>query len=615
VLLDRAAATDLLRAAVQQISGLAYARLICVFSLLAERAEGFARELTVLNILWSASRHRLDFHHLMANPMNTLLSAVTYDNVLDLLPLCDVLGISHDQVLLDLMLNHMKSDRYEEYESLISRFRSPQNIQTLIDLLPKAFPSSARAKLYEAVGRSEDQQHQLLIHDLQQHGLTELSKPEFLNNPAHLLTELYSRPSFQEAFGGRIHGIAERIACQYNLSLARIRADLVSRWLLAIEPPVTVEDDSVFGEVIEDAVQKTDSAVIQRALFLLRAWDPPEALAWLFEFLEREIAYRAKARAFACLFALADESAIRSAYKKSFADLICSHREAYFGSRLEIFGLSLNVADFSEQNAAATLARCSTQPLPHPGVGRLLFELALLFAVDDRLALLRVLSGLLATRKRFLLRSIGSLFAAFPEYASDPSFRDLYLSAVSAPLDELITQSDRVRHMQTNHNATVRDLLDAIGAAPFPVECWRIGREALSWEEVAGLLCARGFPATAAEFGSMAAGAHRRAAILRHLLRGGHFDDAIKFGFDRDAIFEFIVAEDRHEAATQVLIDEHFAAFVRWLADRGRAQSLETVTAALRRQGRTVEAKRVAEQFAPRAGDARSWLAERAPSG
>jgi hypothetical protein len=84
--------------------------------------------------------------------------------------------------------------------------------------------------------------------------------------------------------------------------------------------------------------------------------------------------------------------------------------------------------------------------------------------------------------------------------------------------------------------------------------------------------------------------------ILYQLVAAAHFDDALKFGFDQDMIFSFVVKEGL-ERATQTLIDEHFVMFVGWLKERNDEESIERVKIALIDQGRTMEVKRMMERL------------------
>jgi hypothetical protein len=600
-LLDPPEAIEILREAIPQISGLFYSRLVCAYTLLGRLDSGrdFSKELAILDILATTDNHRMGFHSLIQDPLETLLAHANCENLKALAPLSDLLGISHDKVVLHVMLHHIHSDRFEEYEAFVPELRAHESLEHMADLLHKKLPSVARATLYGRVGRHEDSRRQLTLHCLQKCGLSELGKQEMLDNPERLVTELYTRVSYHESFGARVHDLADRIAEQWNLPVDAIRADLIRRRLCENERPTISEESWIFCETVESVARRTDTATIQQCLFILRAWDPSDGVEWLIDFVNSPNEYRAKARAVTCLWALADEALIQSSM--DFCQLSSLEREVYIGSNLELFDIEFDITQFAPENAASTLARFSQDDGLHPVVYRLLLEIALADRIDDRLAILRLASRLLESRKRFLLRTIGQIFATFPHYAADEYFRDLYRVIVSAPLDELISRSAPARQVHASCHSVLRDLLDVVGQEPVRLETWLINGRDFSWESVVNQLCAVGYSGFAAELGSMVIDQEPRARILCNLIAMGHFDDPIQFGFDRNAIFSQIVRDGKIEQATQMLIDPHFDLFVGWLVANGDCESVEKVRMALKAQGRTLEAKKVAERLADRA--------------
>jgi hypothetical protein len=135
--------------------------------------------------------------------------------------------------------------------------------------------------------------------------------------------------------------------------------------------------------------------------------------------------------------------------------------------------------------------------------------------------------------------------------------------------------------------------LDVLALEPFSVDTWLIGSADVSWEKMVKLLCSKGFSAFGAELGAIVVDEEPQGLILAHLMLAGHFDDAIKFGSDREAIFGHIIKQGNLEDATQVVMDDHFEIFVDWLTDRRDEASMARVRAALREQGRTIEEKRI----------------------
>jgi hypothetical protein len=64
----------------------------------------------------------IDFHQLVQRPLETLVASVTSENARALAHLSELIGISHD-VLLELIPNRMKSERFEDYEFLVALIR------------------------------------------------------------------------------------------------------------------------------------------------------------------------------------------------------------------------------------------------------------------------------------------------------------------------------------------------------------------------------------------------------------------------------------------------------------------------------------------------------------
>jgi hypothetical protein len=89
-----------------------------------------------------------------------------------------------------------------------------------------------------------------------------------------------------------------------------------------------------------------------------------------------------------------------------------------------------------------------------------------------------------------------------------------------------------------------------------------------------------------------------RDNVLAQLMDTGHFDEAIRFGFDRDKIFRYILRIGQLKQATEILIDQHLDWFVEWLAGKRDVDALEKVQITLKNQGRTKEATRIAERTA-----------------
>jgi len=221
-----------------------------------------------------------------------------------------------------------------------------------------------------------------------------------------------------------------------------------------------------------------------------------------------------------------------------------------------------------------------------------LFEVFLGCRLGDRTLILRIIAILKAKRKRFLLQHFHELFDVVPEFANDPEFQASFSEVISAPLDELIAGTPDTKPFRAHHLSVVRDMFDALASDPFPHANWTIGSRRVGWNEAVARLCASGFPALAVELGSLVVDPDTQSAILRTLVLDGHFDDALRYGFDQGAVFRFI-AERGVAQATETMMDDNFVEFVAWLKDHDDNRSIEMVKEALVRQGRTMEVKRM----------------------
>jgi hypothetical protein len=539
--------------------------------------------------------HWINFHELMKDPSVTLLKAVTVDNIWSLQPLTNFLSVHFDDLLVHLMTDRMDSSRFDDYADFIARLNRKTNLEAFSETLSPRLRPADQAAFFESIGLMDQKRRRSLAYDLNTQGLSEFVTEPFFKDPSKLICELYGRLSLQETFGKRLYEIAAHIAWLYDLSIKELEENFVNNSLLDIEKKEVIETTSIFCETYEAAIQKEENINIQKALFILRAWERPVVTRWLLRFIYQPetVPCRSKAKAFTCLFALTDETEIVG----DLEDLLELHRKVYFGSRLEYFKMTFNLQDLSKERASATvgnlLAKSSTLP---PGIFRVLFEFCLDAQFSERCCLLEILNCLKQTRKRYLLRNITKMFHIFPQYALDAEFQAIYREIVSHPIDCFIAKHPDTLPIKPHHISVVRDLLDALAAEPFEVRAWRIGGVDVEWPELVRLLCDSGFVPLAAELGGMVVEAGLRATVLRQLMESRHFDEAIRFGFDRQKVFDYILEIGHLQHATEIFIDQHLDWFVEWLVDKRDVQALDHVRATLRNQGRTKEANRIAER-------------------
>jgi hypothetical protein len=216
----------------------------------------------------------------------------------------------------------------------------------------------------------------------------------------------------------------------------------------------------------------------------------------------------------------------------------------------------------------------------------------------DRAALLTILTKLKESGKHFLLRMIAQVFQIFPQFSTNMEFQELYREIVSYPIDCFISKQPDTLPIRPHHLSVLRDLVEALAFEPFKIEKWKIGGADVEWPELVRRLCDAGFVALGAEIGGLVVEEAMRDSVLAQLMDTGHFDEAIRFGFDRDKIFRYILRIDQLKQATEILIDQHLDWFVEWLAGKKDVDALEKVQMTLKNQGRTKEATRIAEKTA-----------------
>lgn len=599
--MDPQKAVELLIESIDAIDGTNYTRLLCVFSLLEERKLRYTKEISVLQVLQYCDLS-VDFHELIESPMDVLKKVITKSNVWDVMPLAPLLSVQTDDLLVHLMLNVMNSRCFDDYQSFISMLKRKESIKPLLRGFPEKLKPSELPKFYQSIGNVEMKRKYLTINDLKAVGLSEFATDKYLDDPSGMICEIYSRMSLHESFGKRLHKLVKNLASRYDLSINKIREYLVSNWLTDIETKSSTGRDSVYVETVEEEIYKDENTNIQKLLFILRAWKPRTAEKWLLRFIYQSdpVSYRAKAKAFACLFAVSDEATIRSAFTGDFNSLLALHKDVYYRSRFEIFNTTFKPTNLTKKSVTAELHdMLAHQPELDPGVFTTLFELCIDFQISDRDILLGLVSVLKRHRKRFMLKHICILMETFPQYVDDPEFQQNHIEILSSPLDELIQKTENTRRFSAHHLSVVRDMLDALAQEPFKLEYWIIHGARVTWNELIDKLCDVGYAQLAAEIGSMIVDKTIRQSVMMQLLSSGHFDNALRFGFDRDDIFEYIV-RDRVVQATETMIDEHFAIFVSWLSDRGDHSSLEIVKQTLMNQGRTMEVRRLLDPLVSR---------------
>jgi hypothetical protein len=118
-------------------------------------------------------------------------------------------------------------------------------------------------------------------------------------------------------------------------------------------------------------------------------------------------------------------------------------------------------------------------------------------------------------------------FEAAPIDRDDSIFSE-FEAVLAMPFEELIAGvSAPSRPQQTS---VFRDVFNAISQCPRSVDRLSIMGEAVMWSEIAARLCHAGAVPLAAELGAhLTAESHRNQVLL---MKDGHFDTALQFGYD-----------------------------------------------------------------------------------
>lgn len=594
-------------AAIPTVKGQLYSRILILYNILKSQRMNYSTEIAVLQILYYSSNHSIDFHELNKNPEEVLKSEVNQENIWDLLPLEKLYKLRRDVLLLEVMLNKMNSSSYEDYKIYIAHLDYKKSIEPLLQKIPERFNSKEKIQFYQGIGCVDIKKKEQTEYDLRCYALNEYIKRDFLQNPSKLILELYSKLALHERLGETLHSLCASIANRYDIQINRICENLLEHWLNENIKTMKKENEqdvtnmpefSIYIQTLEEICERDDETNIQKVLFILRTWKPRNAAKWLIRFIlqtDPKVSYRARLKAIICLFVIADKSLICDVYiSGNFESLINMNYSLYYASRLELFGLHYELDDFSPETVKSTVIRSLDVD---PGALRTILELCIENKISDRDLLYKILSNLVVTRKRFLLRTFTRFFQTFPNLKYDEEFVRFYTLVISAPINEMICQQVKTR-MKPHHMAVIRDLFDSIADETIIVDSLIIDGEKISWAEVISRICSSGMTAFAADLGAHLVGNETRKQALLQLLNSDKYDDALWAGFDKEMVFNFIVENDLTANATDMLVDEHFVLFTAWLKKYHHNDEIEKVKDALRKQGRTKEITRMESRLA-----------------
>ncbi|KAK8887920.1 hypothetical protein M9Y10_038979 [Tritrichomonas musculus] len=635
---DQKIKKDYLKTVFPSIDGYKYSLLQFILISLNGIDPIYRDDIEILNILHSSLHQTIDYHKLKQNPKGVLESAITVENIFEILPLTEFFKISKDDLLLDLMLHKMKSLKFEDYKPLLNRLQnsSSSSCAPKILQLMKRFSMNDQIELLNALGLFDIRKTKQTMVDLMRLGLGSYFNNIYMRDPEKLLKVLYSKIELHEKLGNRLHIFAKKLSTRFDLDLIEIQGKLIKLFLTEDESQIEKEDDmskssSVsnqhqFHQQQQQQQQQThhvkhadlfeltvEPQNLQRALFILRDWDNQKAISWLDAFVsDKKNTWLSRSLAVQCWITISDAKipeTIKPAdfYFNSMLEEIHipvpSHLSSeYLFEKLqtlnkeykESVGDDDNDDSSDEKNKDPHIKEMKNQL---HGIAKTLLGFIICNKVDNIDMICESLRILLIFDPLFIILNIIPLFYAIPSTLRNDEIFEMFVESVSIPIDMIITKKVRWQPNKSQHTSVMRNVLNLLSLTPKPINYLIVNKKKVGWGQLAEMLCKVGCVALAAELGSHLISIKDRNEVLNHLMNGFHFDDALKNGFDRQKIFKFIV-NGNIEQATETLIDSHFIAFTNWLKEQNDIESINKVEETLCKQGRTVEAKRMKERLA-----------------
>ena len=557
-----------LKDALPRIPGVAYPLLQLVYQTIGGNGEELELEMSALNILYQITDHSIDFHALMAQPMDTIKKNITLKNVDGVMELVPVFKLDCDEILLHLIVEKMNARHFDDYARFVAKLKRAESVKPLLRVLIPRLSNADQIKFLNSMVRFDMKRTNETIFDLMRHGLGQFIKDEFIDDPKHLVSTIYNTATVQERLGLKVHKLAKGIAARFGIDLQELQKELV---LASFEAKGCVEEITNYS--VFNNIQCT--CELQSALFILLKWKKEAAIEFLNSIIASPDAnLHQKSMATSCLPILGgdppDVGCVPSFYWTTY-----EHRHGEPKDRSEAFFLSL--ADEADP---------------------VLAERMLAYVINNRIhnedLILKLLNILKTNHMRYILRNIARMFKQIPVASNEAIFR-LFLEAVASPFSEMMN-SDVWKPFKGRQLDVLRDTFCAVSQSPRPIRYLIVNGKECGWRELAEKLCDIGAHVIIAELGAHLVELSNRQAVLRAIMKAGHFDDALEYGFDKNEVFQFIL-EGYIEPATEVMIDSHFVTFTLWLKAKQLGEALERVKEALKHQGRTMELKRLEERL------------------
>ena len=592
LLLPQSKKSGILLNLMNTIPGTNLQMLQLVFFLMSKNNMAYDNKIKILFILFNLSINGTDFNEIIKEPQSFIFDNINVKNVYDMITLSTLLNMSTDKALLNLMIKKMKSTNFDDYSEFISLLRKEKSKEPLITGLSTRFNDQNRIYFYEALGESEKAKELKIDQILVSKDFSDHSNESYKSNPSRMICDFYSEIKLQEKYGNQLHEMMKNVADCCKLSITKIREHIANFWLTDTLSAEIKPTESTFIESKYYIYKRDDEANVQKALFVLRSWSLKNALKWLIAFIYQEKPFRAKAKAFECLFTIADRNEIESVFTGKFEDLVAKQKAVYFCRILEMHNLPAKEEMFDKRRIEATIKELSKN-LSNEGAALTIFEMMIEYSIKDEELAVNVFNALFKYNKYFLLtRIIGFLDATGLDKSKQ--MEELVIRLLSYPMQELIDKKPYLPAFKAHQMSVFRAILDVFSQSPFNVSKLYVDGELLPLPRVIELSAAKGWPNHAAELGSHVADIKCRQEILHVLIENHHYDLSFQFCFNEKEIFTFICDENRFvEDAAKLMLDETLAKFTSWLDRINNSDALQVVISTLRSQMRTVEADRI----------------------
>lgn len=580
---DKQVAVTILQHLIPKVDGQEYTLIAYAYALLYDLDFPCQSQLDILNKLHSGAKVFVNFHELIANPLETLQAATNTDTIQGILPIAKAMNINEDKLVVHVMTNKMNSQYFDDYKQYVKLLRQKSQEELIKVVVPRLKPEE-QPQFFQSLGMVEQQRKIQTISDLSNNGLSEFSTSELLNNPKKLIIELYNKTALQDQLGKRLHKIVERIASRYSINPKVYKPEIIKSWLSAEYPPFE-ESKNILDPNSTEQLYAADKSAVQQALFVLRTWTILDSLSWVKRFIEEEgIPYRAKARGIACLFSIGDLVTLQ----KTFGDietLNAEYKYTILAAHCQAFG-----HDFTPEQMHPDKIEETFKELQDPWAQSI--RSTVFLDRDDEL--IPLFTKLAEGRKFQCLQLIARVQSQ--RVILDKSVSEALILSISEAFESLLRKDDGTKAAKSRQQKILRTVFRVMSIIP-QFDYVIINGQHTPLEDAMKLLISSGLSVYAADITSHMTELKTRRRGIYSLVRNGCYDLALEYGFPSEQIFEIILETDL-KAATETMVDNSFIQFTNWMYRQGDKAHLKEVKNYLKDQGRTREIKRMKERFA-----------------